>query len=380
MTWIWKEKNWPKFTWDNESLVKKSSKTTYQLGILRGKISGSGNSTLSETQLEAFVSEVISTSKIEGEILERKSVRSSIARRLGLEDYGFTNFDRKAEGIIEILSDATKNYDQKLNLERLFSWHAGLFPKGYSGISKIKSGELRGEGPMRVVSGEFTDQIKVHFEAPPKEKIKNEMKLFLDWFNNEKVINSMDGLIRAAIAKFWFVTIHPFDDGNGRISRTISDMALAQSEGNPNRIISLSSSFLEDISSYYNILEKSQRGDLDISEWIEWYINHLNKSISHTEIMIDSIVKKSKFWIKFKDVNINDRQRKVINKLLDLYPKIFDGGMTNKKYASMTKSSNITAARDLSDLLKKGLLLKGESGGRSTYYLINIEGLNKDIK
>jgi len=380
MTWIWKEKNWPKFTWDNESLVKKSSKTTYQLGILRGKISGSGNSTLSETQLEAFVSEVISTSKIEGEILERKSVRSSIARRLGLEDYGFTNFDRKSEGIIEILSDATKNYDQKLNLERLFSWHAGLFPKGYSGISKIKSGELRGEGPMRVVSGEFTDQIKVHFEAPPKEKIKNEMKLFLDWFNNEKVINSMDGLIRAAIAKFWFVTIHPFDDGNGRISRTISDMALAQSEGNPNRIISLSSSFLEDISSYYNILEKSQRGDLDISEWIEWYINHLNKSISHTEIMIDSIVKKSKFWIKFKDVNINDRQRKVINKLLDLYPKIFDGGMTNKKYASMTKSSNITAARDLSDLLKKGLLLKGESGGRSTYYLINIEGLNKDIK
>lgn len=372
MNWIWQQSKWPNFEWDNSSLSKKANDTAYSLGKLRGKSSISSDFDIKSAELEAMVLEVISTSEIEGEIFDRDSVRSSVAKRLGIESYGFNKFDRRAEGIIEVLSDASKKYKDKMNLNRLLSWHAALFPTGYSGVTKINVAALRGYETMRVISGGLSDNVKIHFEAPPRRGLETQVDKFISWFNQSLTDENLDGLIRAAIAKFWFVTLHPFDDGNGRISRAVSDMALSQAEDSGVRLISLSSSFLENRESYYEILEKTQRGRIDISGWIDWYLDHLNDSIKKTDILLSSIAKKSKFWIRNKDVEINDRQRKVINKILDIYPKEFEGGMTNKKYCSINGVSKQTSARDLSDLVGKKIFRIGDAGGRGTFYELNV--------
>lgn len=372
MPWIWENPSWPQFKWDYSVLSKKANETAYSLGKLRGKSSFSGNSDLKLAEMEAMVLEVISTSEIEGEIYDRDSVRSSVAERLGIERYGFKKYDKKAEGIIDVLSDATKKYEQELTLERLYGWHSALFPTGYSGMSKINVGDLRGDEPMRVISGALSDNVRIHFEAPPREGLEGQVEQFLEWLRSSSNDENLDGLIRAAISKFWFVTLHPFDDGNGRLSRAISDMTLSQAEKSGVRLISLSSSFLEDRESYYQILEKTQRGNLDISEWIDWYLNHLNQSISKTDLLLNSIAEKSNFWSRNRSVELNERQRKVINKILDLYPEKFEGGITNKKYCSMNGTSKPTAARDLSDLVDKKIFKIGQAGGRGTYYELNI--------
>lgn len=362
--YIYEYENWPEFTWDNKKVVVILGKVRHLQGKIFGQMSALGFSIKEETILSTLTLDVLKSSEIEGEILNQEQVRSSIARRLGLKYAGFIHVDRNVEGVVEMMLDATQRYDVILDHERIFGWHAALFPTGWSGMHRIDTGCYR-DGEMQVVSGPMGKE-KIHFQAPPAKKVKKQMNLFLDWFNEERDI---DGVLKAAIAHFWFIIIHPFDDGNGRIARAMSDMLLARSEESSQRFYSLSNQILTEKKKYYEILQKVQHSSGDITEWLEWFLNCLYRSLKNTEETMKHVLIKSDFWDKHEETILNSRQRLIINKLFDG----FDGKLKTSKWAKIAKCSADTALRDIKDLIEKGILKQEESGGRSTNYELTDE-------
>ena len=362
--YIYEYENWPKFTWDNKKVVVILGKVRHLQGKIFGQMSALGFSIKEETILSTLTLDVLKSSEIEGEILNQEQVRSSIARRLGLKYAGFIHVDRNVEGVVEMMLDAIQRYDVILDHERIFGWHAALFPTGWSGMHRIDTGCYR-DGEMQVVSGPMGKE-KIHFQAPPAKKIKKQMNLFLDWFNEERDI---DGVLKAAIAHFWFIIIHPFDDGNGRIARAMSDMLLARSEESSQRFYSLSNQILTEKKKYYEILQKVQHSSGDITEWLEWFLNCLYRSLKNTEETMKHVLIKSDFWDEHEETILNSRQRLIINKLFDG----FDGKLKTSKWAKIAKCSADTALRDIKDLIEKGILKQEESGGRSTNYELTDE-------
>lgn len=360
--YIYNNPNWPNFEWNSEKLLPLLSLVRNKQGLLIGKMSVLGFDLRNEANLQILTQEIVKSTEIEGEILDKEQVRSSVARRLGLEISGLVNSERNVDGIVDLMLDAITNYDKELSKERLFSWHASLFPEGRSGMYNIKAGSWRDDstGPMQVVSGALGKE-KVHYQAPPAETLEKEMQQFIRWFNlNQKE----DFVLKAAVAHLWFVTVHPFEDGNGRISRALSDMLLARSDEQTNRFYSMSTQIRKERNSYYEILEKTQKGAMDITNWLEWFLNCLLHSIENSEKLLEKIIFKHSFWIKHTGLTINDRQRKVLNLLMD----DFEGALSTTKWAKIRKCSQDTALRDIQDLMEKGILMKSPQGGRSTNY------------
>jgi Fic family protein len=360
--YIYQYSNWPDFTWNEQEIQILLGKVRHLQGKVFGQISALGFSLKEETLLSTLTLDVLKSSEIEGEILNYEQVRSSIARRLGLDYAGMIYSNRDVEGVVEMMLDATQNYEAPLNTERLFGWHAALFPTGRSGMHKIVVGSYRKE-EMQVVSGAMGKE-KVHFEAPPPEQVEKEMNEFIDWFNRDR---KTDMVIKSAIAHFWFLIVHPFDDGNGRIARAISDLLLARSDYSSQRFYSLSSQILTERKVYYEVLQRVQFKDADITEWISWFLNCLYRALKSTEKTIEKVLYKADFWDKHKDTEMNSRQRLMLNKLFDG----FKGKLKSSKWAKITKCSSDTALRDIKDLIEKGILRKEKSGGRSTNYEIN---------
>lgn len=361
--YIWQQKNWPHFQWNDKELLNQISKCRLLQGKLLANISSIGFQYEKQAQIDILFEEAITTSAIEGEILNRDSVRSSIARKLGLPS-AMVSVDRYTDGLIDVLLDATQKHNKPLNKERIFGWHAALFPTGYSGMYKINVGKWRNE-KIQVVSGRHGKE-KIHYEAIAANEVNESMEYFFKWYKNDK--GNIDGLLQAAIAHLWFVSIHPFDDGNGRIARALTDMILAQDDHQPMRYYSLSSQINAERNSYYDILEKSQKGDLDITPWISWFLDCFIRSIERSEKQITLILNKSKFWNKHSQTILNERQKKVINKLLDVGKGDFEGGMTNRKYASITGISRATATRELQYLVKVNIFKQNSGKGRSISY------------
>jgi len=337
-----------------------------EVRLMQGRISvlihSLGFSSKDEKILDVLTTDVMKSSEIEGERLDLRQVRSSVARRLGLETAGLVPSPRNVDGIVEMMLDATQNYFDDLTEKRLFGWHAALFPTGFSGTGRIAVGRYRTE-EVKVVSGALGKE-KVHYEAVPAKNVKSEMDKFLSWFNDRGVI--IDDVLKSAIAHFWFVTIHPFDDGNGRVTRAISDMLLARSENSSERFYSMSKQILAQRNEYYETLKKTQQGGSDITEWIVWYLETLKKALKETEDIIQNVMQKASFWEKHKELRFNERQRRMINILFD----DFSGPLTSSKWAKITKCSSDTALRDIDDLIDKGILRKDEAGGRSTNYIL----------
>lgn len=352
-------KNWANFQWNEQDFISLLSEVRNLQGKLIGKVELLGFELKDEANLETLIQDVVQSSEIEGEILNPEQVRSSIATRLGLEDSGLQHSDRHIDGVVEMMLDATQNNDKRLSDERLFGWHAALFPTGRSGMYKIEVAKWR-SGDMQVVSGGTGREI-VHYEAPKAELLEQEMKQFIDWFNTE---SNLDPILKASIAHLWFVTIHPFDDGNGRIARAITDMQLSKADGVNQRFYSMSAQIKNERKSYYKILEHTQKDDLDITEWIVWFLECLKNAILSSNTIINKVVNKHQFWARNAGLINNERQQKMLNKLMDN----FEGNLTTSKWAKMTKSSQDTALRDITDLVNKGILIKANSGGRSTYY------------
>jgi Fic family protein len=318
-----------------------------------------------EAVLKTLTADVLKSSEIEGEKLDAEQVRSSIARRLGIDIGALKPADRHVDGVVEMVLDATRHYDQPLTAKRLFAWHAALFPTGRSGMAAIKVGSWRDDstGPMQVVSGPMGKE-HVHFEAPKAERVDREMKTFLEWFERKKRI---DQVLAAALAHLWFVTIHPFDDGNGRIARAITDMALARSEDSAQRFYSMSAQIRQERNAYYDILERTQKGTMDITPWMEWFLGCLGRAIDDAQDALSAVIAKARFWDRIKHVTLNDRQRLLINRLLDG----FEGKLTTSKYATLAKCSQDTAYRDILELIDHGVLVQNPGGGRSTSYSLN---------
>ena len=354
--------SWPNFTWRNDDLLNLLSEARNLQGRLMGKMESLGFDLRNEALLDTLTLDVLKSSEIEGEYLNPDQVRSSIARRLGMEIAGSVESDRNIDGVVEMMLDATQNCFKPLTADRLFDWHAALFPTGRSGMYKITVADWRKDttGPMQVVSGAMGKE-KVHFQAPDSVLIEKEMNLFLDWFNNNL---ETDLVLKAAIAHLWFVTIHPFEDGSGRITRALTDMLLAQSDKSNQRFYSLSAQIRIERKEYYEILEKTQKGKLDISEWIKWFLNSLINSLKSTDYLLVRVLNKADFWTKQSKTLINERQKKLLNKLLDG----FDGKLTSSKWAKIAKCSKDTAIRDINDLIDKDILQKESAGGRSTNY------------
>ena len=362
-TYIWQLQDWPGFYWDEEILRPIQERIVHLHGYLAGRMDSLGFDGSSNALLNAMSEEVMSSSEIEGVTLNPQSVRSSIARKLGIEEDGLLIEDHYVDGLVDVMMDAVYNCTTPLSDERLFDWHAALFPSGRSGMYKICVADWRkGEEPMQVVSGALGRE-KVHYEAPPSAQVASEMKRFIDWYNTAQV----SPLLLSGIAHLWFVTVHPFDDGNGRISRTISDMSLARLGSNGKRYYSLSAEINRNKKIYYDLLEKTQKGDLDITEWLRWFLESIEQAIKRTIDSIDNTIEKSKFWDRHRDEEVNERQRKIINRLWDG----FEGKLTTSKYAKINHCSQDTALRDFNDLIEKGMLLKSGEGGRSANYLLN---------
>lgn len=357
--YIYEYDKWTEFTWDDKQISVVLGKVRHLQGKIFGQMGALGFSIKEETILSTLTLDVLKSSEIEGEILNYEQVRSSIARRLGLKYAGIVHLDRNVEGVVEMMLDATQRYDKPLDHERIFGWHAALFPTGWSGINRIDTGCYR-KGEMQVVSGPMGKE-KIHFQAPPPNVVKKEMDEFLNWFNQETKI---DGVIKAAIAHFWFIIIHPFDDGNGRIARALSDMLLARSEESSQRFYSLSNQILSEKKKYYEVLQKVQHSSGDITEWLDWFLNCLYQALENTDEVLKRVLKKADFWDKHKDTILNSRQRLMLNKLFDG----FDGKLKSSKWAKIAKCSADTALRDIKDLINKGILQQEESGGRSTNY------------
>lgn len=358
-TYIYQYDSWPHFTWDEEAIQVILGKVRFLQGKLFGQMGTLGFSLKEETTLSTLTLDVLKSSEIEGEKLNYEQVRSSIARRLGIEYAGMVYSDRDVEGVVEMMLDATQNYQQPLDDERLFGWHAALFPTGRSGMHKIETACYR-TGEMQIVSGAMGRE-KVHFQAPPPSQVPDEMTDFLNWLNQDI---KADLALKAAIAHFWFIIIHPFDDGNGRIARAISDMMLARSENSSQRFYSLSSQILAERKVYYQVLQKVQFSKGDITEWLSWFLNCMHRALVASEEVIQKVLYKTEFWDKHKDTMLNARQRLMLNKLLDG----FEGKLKSSKWAKITKSSPDTALRDIKDLIEKGILRQEASGGRSTNY------------
>ncbi len=358
---IHQNKKWPNFTWDSNAFLNLLSEARNLQGRLLGKMETLGFDLRNEASLDTLTLDVIKSSEIEGEYLNMDQVRSSIAQKLGIEIAGAVDFDRNVDGIVEMLLDATQNCVKPLTSNRLFDWHAALFPTGRSGMFKITVANWRKHttGPMQVVSGAMGKE-KVHFQAPDSDLLENEMNQFLVWFNNHE----MDLVVKAAIAHLWFVTVHPFEDGNGRIARAISDMLLAQSDKSTQRFYSMSAQIRIERNQYYDILEKTQKGDLDITDWIVWFLNCLINALKSTDLVLQRVLFKADFWKKNMGIEMNNRQIKLLNKLIDG----FDGKLTSSKWAKIAKCSKDSAVRDINDLIHKGILQKEPSGGRSTNY------------
>lgn len=354
-------KNWPHFSWDQKRLDDLLIQLRHQQGRLMGGMTSIGFPIQNETVLQNLTQDVIKSSEIEGEILDPSQVRSSVARRLGMEEAALNPLDREVEGVVEMTLDATRKFDQPLTKERLFYWHTSLFPNGRSGFSKISTGTWR-TGPVQVVSGQMGKE-KIHFEAPSADLVDREMEFFLDWINGDKAI---DLVLKAAIAHLWFVTIHPFDDGNGRIARAIADFILARSEASSLRFYSLSTQIQKERKSYYAVLEKTQKGTLNITSWIEWFFHCLRGAIETALSTLDSILHKAHLWEVLAKMPLNERQKKILNRLFDG----FEGKLTSSKWAKMTKCSQDTAYRDILDLIHRGILIKSVEGGRNTSYTL----------
>jgi Fic family protein len=354
--------DWPGFHWDQDGFTNQLASVRHRQGRLIGRMEGLGFRFREEAVLSTLTQDVLKSSEIEGEILDIAQVRSSLARRLGLDIGALTPADRHVEGVVEMMLDATKKYQDALTEERLYGWHAALFPTGRSGMRKIRVGGWRDDsaGPMRVVSGPIGKE-RVHYQAPAAERIAAEMSRFLDWFNSPP---SVDPVLKAALAHLWFVTIHPFDDGNGRIARAIADLALARSEQSPNRFYSMSAQIRLQRNEYYDILERTQKGTLDVSAWMRWFLECLDRAFDGAEATLADVLRKARFWESHSGESFNDRQRKVLNRLLDG----LEGKLTSSKWAKLARCSQDTASRDINDLVKRNILIKDAAGGRSTSY------------
>jgi Fic family protein len=362
--YIHEQPKWPAFWWDSDRISRLLVEVRHRQGRLIGRMEGLGFQLRTEAVLNTLTEEVLKTSEIEGEKLDREQVRSSIARRLGIDIGALTPADRNAEGVVEMMLDATQHYDQPLTTDRLFDWHAALFPTGRSGMSRINVGTWRDDkkGPMQVISGPIGKE-RVHYEAPPAGRLRGEMKKFINWFEKE---SSTDLVLKAGVAHLWFVTIHPFEDGNGRIARAIADMVLARSERSPQRFYSMSAQIRQERREYYEILESTQKGDLDITRWLEWFLACLSRAFDHAETILAAVLDKTRFWDRFTGTEFNERQRSMINRLLNG----FEGKLTSSKWAKLEKCSQDTALRDIEDLINKDVLTKDSAGGRSTSYLL----------
>jgi len=364
MHYIWELEEWPNFTWHSDKILNSLSKARLAQGKLLSKVTNLGFDYNRQSRARILTEETLKTAAIEGIRLDKEAVRSSVARKLGLPSAGLKK-DRSADELIDMLLDATENYDKPLTCDRVKSWQAALFPSGYSGLRKIKAGKWRSTDPMQVVSGPLTKE-KVHYEAPPSKRVPCEMKQFLNWWEKSKT--TLDGLLRAGTAHVYFATIHPFEDGNGRIARALTDMALAQDEKLAQRYYSLSSRIMAERKSYYDILETTQKGTLDITEWLIWFLDCFIRAIEDSKDSIENIVLKSLFWQKHTETVFNKNQKKVINRLLDAGPGGFTGGLSTRKYVGMTKVSRTTAYRDITDLVEKNVLKQNKKKGRSVSY------------
>ena len=360
--YIYQHENWTDFTWNDRQISVLLAQVRNLQGRLLGKMNALGFGFQAEATLEIITLDILKSSEIEGEKLNKAQVRSSIARRLGIDAAGLVASARNIDGIVEMMLDATQRYELPLTEERLFGWHAALFPTGYSGSYKIDVACYR-KGEMQVVSGAIGKE-KIHYEAIEKEKVKSEMDRFLKWLNTEN--DNIDSVIKAAIVHLWFVTIHPFDDGNGRIARAISDMALARSDGTKQRFYSMSAQILKERKKYYETLEKTQHSiDSDITFWLEWFLHCLKNALLASEKILQSVLNKAFFWNMNAKTTFNDRQIKMLNKLLD---SDFIGKLQSSKWAKICKCSQDTAIRDIKDLIEKGILQQEQQGGRSTNY------------
>ncbi len=357
--YIYEYKNWPDFTWQDAVINTVFGEVRNLQGKIAGQMNTLGFATKEEAALSTLTQDVIKSSEIEGEKLDYDQVRSSIARKLGMDIAGLVSANRNVEGVVEMMLDATQHYLHPLTDDRLFSWHAALFPTGRSGLSKIEVGQYR-TGEMLIVSGAMGKE-KVHYEAVKASNVKDEMNAFLEWFNDKQQI---DPVLKAAIAHFWFIIIHPFDDGNGRIARAISDLMLARADGTPERYYSMSSQILIERKQYYDVLQKVQYSSGDITDWLNWFLHCLKNALLSTEETLRIILRKTDFWKIHEHTSVNERQRGMLNKLLDG----FEGKLRSSKWAKMAKCSPDTALRDIKDLIDKGILRQEQSGGRSTNY------------
>ena len=371
--WIHEHQDWPAFTWDAEALASKLADLRHRQGRLLGRMEGLGFELKREANLRTLTDDVVKSAAIEGENLDPEEVRSSIARRLGMDIAGLVPAGRDVEGIVEMMLDATQRFSKPLTKARLFDWHAALFPSGRSGMRRIAVGGWRAidAGPMQVVSGPIGKQ-KIHFEAPSADRLEKEMQAFLKWFGNG---DDIDPVIKAGIAHLWFVTIHPFEDGNGRIARAIGDMALARADGAPERFYSLSSQIEAERKHYYAQLEKQQRSAPDITDWLTWFLDCLGRAIADAETTLGNVLFKARLWDAINQKPVNERQRLIVNRMLE---DDFEGFMNTSKYAKLTKCSNDTALRDIRALKERGILIQNPGGGRSTSY--GLPDRNKQIR
>ena len=360
---IHEARDWPLFRWDVAKLALRLAEVRHRQGRLIGRMEGLGFQLRAEAVLQTLTEEVITSSAIEGENLDREQVRSSLAWRLGIDMGGLTPAERSVEGVVEMMLDATERYAEPLTEERLFAWHAALFPTGRSGMTRITVGAWRTDrsGPMQVVSGPVGRE-RVYYEAPAASRLRREMKQFLVGFNKKD--DGIDLVLKAGLAHVWFVTIHPFDDGNGRIARAIADMMLARSDASAQRFYSMSAQIRAERKAYYEILEATQKGGLDVTPWLEWFLDCLSRAFEGAETVLAAVLRKARFWEQRADTAFNERQRKIVNLLLNG----FEGNLTSSKWAKLAKCSQDTALRDIEDLVRKGILAKNAGGGRSTSY------------
>ncbi len=360
--YIWQQPDWPVFTCDQAALATLLGRVSRAQGKLLGKMEALGFDLRNNAHLQTLTQNVVDSSEIEGEHLDTDQVRSSIARRLGMDIAGLVPSDRHVDGVVDMMLDATAKYEDALTVERLHAWHAALFPAGHSGMYEISVAEWRddSDGSMQVVSGPVGRE-KVHYEAPPANRVQQEIETFLEWFNTA---DDTDPILKAGLAHLWFLSIHPYDDGNGRIARAIADMALSRSDESRQRFYSMSSQIRNERKDYYDMLESTQKGELDVTRWQSWFLSCLNRAIAATNESLSTVLAKFRFWELFATAALNERQIKVLNRLLDG----FEGKMTTSKWATISKCSQDTAHRDILDLIKRGALRKDPGGGRSTSY------------
>lgn len=369
-TYVWQRSDWTTFRWDAAALLPPLGECRKHQGKLLAQVAALGMAQATEAQADLLTEEAVTTAAIEGETLARDSVRSSVARQLGLPTAGLPD-DRSADGLVGVLVDATTDPASPITMQRLHGWHAALFPTGYSGFTKIRVGRWRGAGPMRVVSG-AAGKERVHYEAPPAKVVPAEMRSFLSWFNAEEP--GMDGLVRAAVAHFRFVVIHPYDDGNGRLARALTDRAVARDDRHPTRYYSMSSQIMKERLDYYSALGRCSSGDGDLTPWLAWFLSCFGRAIASSEQRLAAVLDKARFWQRHAGLVLSERQQKVVGRLLDAGRGGFEGGLTTRKYVGMTGASRATAFREIEDLLTRRILVRRPGGGRSVSYDLRWDG------